>query len=448
MLITCVDQITRRFPETVPSMIGPLMDSFLMFEKKGSMASLETIIFIRVIIETYPEHRQNILNKLFSILISIKNHLVLRVAVWIIGEYSSSQDEVDRAFESIQKNIGSLPIFIAKDEEEKKQDEPSAQAPKMITKTIILPDGSYGTETIMVDEQNKHLASNKEEDQLPLRKCLISSEDDFLASCIAISLTKLTVKCKKNLQIKKFNRYSVHSSLIICALLKSQRTQKDPNNQARLQLCLKILTSPQLLKSVSSIQKLLSEQGKVIFNKSLQANSKLVKKDKAEEEQERILITQPDEPIRFRQLKGKASFNEFDITDEVGDSLGNENGEYGDLLGEIKKDSGSRIYQLTGFSDDIYAEAFMEVHHYDIVLKLILMNRTSKTLSNINFELLTQGNLRIVEKPIPISLRPESSATLKASLKVSSTDNGIIYGNLSYDSSASTQPQILNINEI
>lgn len=132
----------------------------------------------------------------------------------------------------------------------------------------------------------------------------------------------------------------------------------------------------------------------------------------------------------------------------MGDSLGNENGEYGDLLGEIKKDSGSRIYQLTGFSDDIYAEAFMEVHHYDIVLKLILMNRTNKTLSNINFELLTQGNLRIVEKPIPISLRPESSATLKASLKVSSTDNGIIYGNLSYESSTSTQPQILNINEI
>lgn len=253
MLITCVDQITRRFPETVPSMIGPLMDSFLMFEKKGSMASLETIIFIRVIIETYPEHRQNILNKLFSILISIKNHLVLRVAIWIIGEYSSSQDEVDKAFESIQKNIGSLPIFILKDEEEKKHEEPAAQAPKMITKTIIMPDGSYGTETIMVDDQNKHLASNKEEDQLPLRKCLINSEDDFLASCIAISLTKLTVKCKKNLQIKKFNRYSVHSSLIICALLKSQRQQKDPNNQARLQLCLKILTSPQLLKSVSSI---------------------------------------------------------------------------------------------------------------------------------------------------------------------------------------------------
>ena len=69
-------------------MMRPLMDSFLKFEKKGSMASLETIIFIREIIEVYPEYRKEILAKLVSILDEIRNHLVLRVAIWIIGEYS------------------------------------------------------------------------------------------------------------------------------------------------------------------------------------------------------------------------------------------------------------------------------------------------------------------------------------------------------------------------
>jgi hypothetical protein len=38
-------------------MIGPLMDSFLMFEKKGSMASLETIVFIREVVEVYTDYR-------------------------------------------------------------------------------------------------------------------------------------------------------------------------------------------------------------------------------------------------------------------------------------------------------------------------------------------------------------------------------------------------------
>lgn len=107
-------------------------------------------------------------------------------------------------------------------------------------------------------------------------------------------------------------------------------------------------------------------------------------------------------------------------------------------MGEIKKDVESKVYQLTGFSDPIYAEAFVEVHHYDILLKIVLMNRTSKTLSNINFELLTQGNLKVVEKPIPISLRPESSSTIKASLKVSSTDNGVVHGYLTYETSSGT----------
>jgi len=41
--------------------------------------------------------------------------------------------------------------------------------------------------------------ANKEEENMPLRKALKTTDDDFLASCIAISLTKLTVKCKKNL---------------------------------------------------------------------------------------------------------------------------------------------------------------------------------------------------------------------------------------------------------
>lgn len=69
--------------------------------------------------------------------------------------------------------------------------------------------------------------------------------------------------------------------------------------------------------------------------------------------------------------------------------MGNEAIGYEAFLGEIKKDIDSKVYQLTGFGDDIYAEAFVEVHHYDILLRIVLMNRTKKTLPNINFEFLT-----------------------------------------------------------
>lgn len=77
--------------------------------------------------------------------------MVLRVAIWIIGEYSSTQQQIDDAFEAIQTNIGTLPIFQEQTEEQKQALPEEDQKPKIITKTIILPDGSYGTETIVVD---------------------------------------------------------------------------------------------------------------------------------------------------------------------------------------------------------------------------------------------------------------------------------------------------------
>jgi coatomer subunit beta len=57
-------------------------------------------------------------------------------------------------------------------------------------------------------------------------------------------------------------------------------------------------------------------------------------------------------------------------------------------------------------------------------------------------------SLKVIEKPIPLTLRAESSAMVKASLKVSSTDSGLIYGYLSYDSPTGNDPELLNINEI
>ena len=96
---------------------------------------------------------------------------MLRVAIWIIGEYSISQSEVDQAFDSVKRNIGTLPIFVENKEEDAKPAE-TEDTPKTITKTIILPDGSYGTETIVLDDPSKANAQNLSEDHIPLRKAL------------------------------------------------------------------------------------------------------------------------------------------------------------------------------------------------------------------------------------------------------------------------------------
>lgn len=135
-----------------------------MFDGRSAFTSLETILFIREVIEVHPEHRRAIFEKICDSFEDIRSHLVIRVALWIIGEYASTPQDIEKAVETIKKNVGSLPIFKEEIVDNSANDEikglPQSTGPKVITKTVILPDGSYGTETIIVDDPAKAKAAN------------------------------------------------------------------------------------------------------------------------------------------------------------------------------------------------------------------------------------------------------------------------------------------------
>ena len=117
-------------------------------------------MFIREKIEVHAEHRATIFQKICANFGSIKSQLVIRVALWILGEYAESLSEVQQAFQTVKRNVGSLPIYLTAaldiDEAETK---PETNQPKVITKTVVLPDGSYGTQTIVVDDSKPTLAN-------------------------------------------------------------------------------------------------------------------------------------------------------------------------------------------------------------------------------------------------------------------------------------------------
>ncbi len=156
LLIRSISSLTQSYPETIPAFIRPLLDSFLMFDNRSTFASLETILFIREVIELHPEHRVGIFDKICESFEDIRSYLIIRIALWIIGEYACTQDEIDKAFITIKKNIGSLPLLKEEDElKEETKGDAASSGPRVITKTVILPDGSYGTETIIVDDPAK-----------------------------------------------------------------------------------------------------------------------------------------------------------------------------------------------------------------------------------------------------------------------------------------------------
>lgn len=102
--------------------------------------------------------------------------------------------------------------------------------------------------------------------------------------------------------------------------------------------------------------------------------------------------TQCDETIQFTQLKPKKGTAE----PMSGDSdLHLATG--GSTTGEDKKLN--RILQLTGLSDPVYAEAYVTVHQYDIVMDITVMNRSDDVMQNLCLELSTMGDLKLVERP-------------------------------------------------
>ena len=105
--------------------------------------------------------------------------------------------------------------------------------------------------------------------------------------------------------------------------------------------------------------------------------------------------------------------------------------------------------QLTGFSDPVYAEAYVHVNQFDIVLDVLVVNQTTDTLQSCSLELATLGDLKLVERPTPMVLAPLDFCSIKANVKVASTENGIIFGNIVYDcSGAACDRNVVVLNDI
>ena len=105
------------------------------------------------------------------------------------------------------------------------------------------------------------------------------------------------------------------------------------------------------------------------------------------------------------------------------------------------------MLQLTGFSDPVYAEAYVTVHQYDIVMDVTVVNRSDETQQNLCLELATMGDLKLVERPQNYTLEVGETKHIRANIKVSSTETGVIFGNVVYESAGSDR-NVVVLNDI
>lgn len=439
MLIRAIHGCAVRFPQVAESVVHVLMD-FLSTD-----GGMQVIIFVRAIMEQYPPLRESILTKLLSSIGDITNTNVMCVCLWILGEYCETPELLVEAFDDINTQLGEA-NFVLKSDEKKAQEKAAAEAlagPKMVTKNIILSDGTYATQTVYTEPK-------KFEDDTPsLRKFLISG-DVFLGSVVSSTLTKFCLRASdlsNDITPVKVKEMTMQALLVMCAIVKmatitvtAQRSSAADCSE-RVTLCTRALLDPKVCAMVKPI---MLGKGKAAFGTFLKTL-----KDKEQKETKKNIPTAPtvqaDDLIHFRQLRSTAvAGGDLDLDD--GSDLARATG-YADG-GSLLSSELSHVYQLSGFADPIYAEAFVTVRDYDISLEILVINRTPKTLSNMTVELSTMGDMKIVERPQSQTLGPMDQVTVRSSIKVSSTETGHVFGTIVYEDSATQEKFYINLNDI
>ncbi|KAJ3404948.1 coatomer subunit beta, partial [Chytridiales sp. JEL 0842] len=73
---------------------------------------------------------------------------------------------------------------------------------------------------------------------------------------------------------------------------------------------------------------------------------------------------------------------------------------------------------------------------------------TNDTLQNLTVEFSTMGDLKLVERPAPHTVGPRGFHSIKANIKVSSTETGVIFGNIVYDGPSALDMNCIIMNDI
>ncbi|CAH8526201.1 unnamed protein product [Schistosoma rodhaini] len=484
-LVHTIYDICLRFPEVLPSIV-PTICEILTYEEIGdTRAANEACKFLREILERFPQRKAEILEKLMQIFPSIVGRETLRHLVWIFGEYCTTYEEINSFMTLIRQVIGELPLV---DEELRRQAsqanpvdssaENQSQPSVLISGDVnvgvnpaqrVTADGTYATQSALTLRSNKDSSSVNAIKRPVLQAALFESHympGVVLSACLvklfyrySLILKQEQMKTVKDESTKskitsKENSFAAECMLIIASMIHLATSrllphQVNPDHLDRMWICLKILADrrPEVLEafehtSRGCLTEMLTYQESERRNNAKARNQGLIEHQKQLAE-----LNRADAPIKFSLLTGQTEFGDtvdrFDLT--LSQALGaGGKGNAGDAYATSKL---SKVHQLTGFSDPVYAEAYVHVNQFDILLDVLVVNQTKDTLQNLTLELSTLGDLRLVEKPSPLTIAPQDFANIKANIKVSSTENGIIFGNISYDvrgSSGETTCIVLN----
>lgn len=444
MLIKAIHSGCMRFPEVSQSAVKVvsvfLSDSF-------DQAAVDVILFYRDICERFKSLRSLVLSKLLQMVPSVSNVLAAKGSLWIIGSYSEEPNEVKEALSTIIRCVGRLPLDVeAQDDSESHPAEASDQKEKAPERSrpVILADGTYASQGAVSASETKTRSAGKSEriSGSSLRHLLKTERTIGVAVCTALTKLWLRLKSCDGIQSEFLNRIRAEALLVCTSVLRSGRASKtslliDEGTTERITSCINAIC----FRTPAYVW---LESSQLAFDDLVRAKDQ--QRENAAMQKAKSLQSPVEEVVDFRLLRSRRANVALDGDVDL-DQLALTSATSG-----AANSSGfqlSRIVQLTGMSDAVYAEAHINVQQFDIIIDVLVINTTSDTLQNLTLEIATMGDLRLCERPQPCTMSPGAKKTIRTNVKVSSTETGIIFGNIVYDSSNPGSPsQCTILNDI
>lgn len=428
-LVRTLHTATIKFPDVAVSIVPVLME--FLSDDSEQVASY-VLQFVREAIHKMPELKTTIINSLLEGLMFIQKPKILTASLWILCTFADTNETIKQVLGLVKKSLGELPIVESELRGTEGQENvvPGPTEEKKTVRPMVTADGTYATQSAISSSSG---GKREGEERPPLRRFLIEG-DFFIAASLATSLSKLAANHAKLNRVRKQEVNLLNGELIfilgsIVHLGKSglAKTNMSDDDVDRVMTTIRVLADygaemeeTMIQKTRASLEMLLSSQkGELRVGDASDKRAR-----------DRV---QADKTILFTQLAARGDAiggteNMFDLSLSQALGTANKTAKF-----DFSSSKLGKVIQLAGFSDPIYAEAYVNVNQYDIVLDVLLVNQTADTLQNVSLELSTVGDLKLVDKPTPCTLAPNDFANIKATVKVASTENGVIFSMISYD---------------
>jgi coatomer subunit beta len=298
MILQCIYKNILKFPKLNKSYPLYLLEKCLLYNSRNTFVN-EQIMIIKDIMSTYGNYSKDYIQIILKTFDDINNAEILQSCIWLLAEYAKDIETQMSVFDMIMKNIGDLNLELV---ETKKTISDKPQEKKIITKTVILPDGTYGTQTVQIDA-NEY---SRQKENMKYLRTFILETNFFFSTNLVEALTRILISIKENdIENQYFSKYYCNTIEIILAIIdiRSDKIYKDPDNISRINICLNSLVEDNL----TALNEWIKESRESYHNK--------YKIEEIKENKIQTLQTNIDECISFRHVK---PFDSDNVEEENG----------------------------------------------------------------------------------------------------------------------------------